>query len=196
MDHQGKAPRVGPGSVDAKRKVISFIKSLDLRNLTIDEIKMHVWHLLADLVMRTPEAAVGESIFRARVFPTKTPPEFFSDIGLPPASVITRNQRCNRAGQHIFYCTTSRAAALWENHIIPGDYAAISMWRLTKPCRLNLVGYSEDTFWKLGANRDMPNVSFPDETDANKVAQPRIVCGITLHQRLHLGIRLSRASRR
>jgi hypothetical protein len=67
----------------------------------------------------------------------------------------------------MFYCTTSKAAALWENHVKPGDYVVVSKWRFTKPCHLSLVGYSEEVFWRLGANRDMPNVSLPDETEAN-----------------------------
>lgn len=68
----------------------------------------------------------------------------------------------------MFYCATSIAAALWENHIEPGDYAVVSKWRFKKPCRLNIVGYSEEAFRRLEAHRDLPNVRFPDETDANK----------------------------
>jgi hypothetical protein len=33
---------------------------------------------------------------------------------------------------------------------------------------LSLAGYTEEAFWRLGANRDLPNVDIESETDANK----------------------------
>lgn len=169
VNDRSKGVPVGPGSLDEKRQIIATIRSLDLRSLSIDEIKLHVWDLLDNFVIRTPDTVVGQNVHRARIFPTKTPPELLADIGLPPVCVITKDQRCNRAGQRMFYCTTGRAAALWENHAKPGDYFAVSKWRFIKPCRLNMVGYSEEAFWRLGASRAMPtDVTFPGETQANK----------------------------
>jgi hypothetical protein len=68
VNHPAKSLPVGPGSIDSKRQATAFIRSLDLQSLSFDEIKLHAWHLLDDLVMRTPDAAVGQAVFRARVF--------------------------------------------------------------------------------------------------------------------------------
>lgn len=167
---EGTEP-AGPASVEGVREAINAIMELDLNVCTIDQIKAVVRELVRGVVFVAPVIQPGTTLFRARVFDSATPPEFLSDIGAPSPTKISHCQRCNRAGQAMFYATSGKGAALTECHVAPGQYVALSKWRTTLPVKLNQVGYTKTTFWRLGANRECPVWSSRNETEANKVAK-------------------------
>lgn len=68
-----------------------------------------------------------ELYFRARVNPTKKIVRV-SEIGAPPASMVTGFQRCNAPGNPLFYCSSRRITALMECRVQPGDVVYLGQW--------------------------------------------------------------------
>jgi len=80
-------------------------------------------------------------------------PSNVSEIGVPPKEYSQKNQRCNRAGQPMFYCSDHPSAPLAEVGVKVGDRVVISQWITTKPLLVMQVGYSQETFDKLGIRK-------------------------------------------
>ena len=145
--------------------------ALDLNTSILEEIKIRVRELIRGVVFVAPTIQPGTILYRARVFDTAKPPELLSYIAAPPPAKITKCQRCNRAGQSMFYATSGKPAAIMECHGQPDQYIALSKWRITQPVKLSQVGYTKTALWRMGAKRQHPNWSPPKETEANKIVR-------------------------
>lgn len=112
-------------SFDLKQR-ISALNRLDPRKVSYDTLIARFSSLTVDV-----EAVVGtnggELFFRARVNPASRP-DLISDLGPPPAALVTGFQRCNRPGHPMFYTASRRITALLESRVAVGDIVYLSQW--------------------------------------------------------------------
>jgi hypothetical protein len=166
-------PELSQASVDEIRRAIREIDSLDFKLVSIDEIKERLFVLFRGFTITTPVFEPGLTLYRARVFDSNRPRRL-SDIAAPPSNKVTRNQRCNRAGESMFYSSTGRNAPFFECHVEPGQYVALSKWGTTKRLLVNNVAYTADTFGRLKSARECPTwrqerPGLASKTEANRL---------------------------
>jgi len=176
MEYQPRLPppspvKVVPSSLAEVQAAIARIRALDLHNATVDEIKEMLFQLLKGYNVVAPFLPAGLSLHRLRLFPSEKPANL-SQIGAPLAHLIQKNQRCNRSGESLFYCSTARSATFFELHVQAGEKAVLSTWRTTRQFIVNKVGYTHGAFSTLGSTRDCPTwKAGPNpraETEANR----------------------------
>ncbi len=92
------------------------------------------------------------------------PPRLLADISAPPPGRIAKDQRCNRAGQSLFYCSSARNAPFFEVHAGVGDRLVLSEWRTEVRLMVNHVGYAGSSFTQLQSTRDCPDWVGGDST--------------------------------
>src|SRR5712664_2383345 len=81
------------------------------------------------------------------------------EISAPPPNKVKFDQRCNRAGEALFYCSTARNAPFFEVHAEVDDELVVSEWRTTTNMAVNHVGYTRSTFAHLRSGRECPDWS-------------------------------------
>jgi len=144
-----------PTEVSSKEEIktaIEAIKELDLRKVEIDEIKEILTPILKGFVISTPKFNPGLTLYRGRYCDIK--PTNVSDLTYPPKEQIEDNQRVNRAGESVFYCSTARNVPFFELYVKPGDKIVLSKWETTEKLIVNNIGYTRTCFSNLKSNRD------------------------------------------
>jgi hypothetical protein len=134
---------------------IDRIRAFDLASVTIDAIKDELTILLRGYQVSAPSFGPGLKVYRARKR-NAGPPAFLREIGAPAAANVRSDQRCNRSGETMFYCSSARNAPFFEIHAQAGDYLVLSEWRTTCPLLVNHVGYTGPTFGRLQSGRQHP----------------------------------------
>jgi hypothetical protein len=160
MDHKFKFPVIAsPDLVTLKAEdvqaAIDALNEADLRKSTIEELKALLVPLFQGYVITTPILAPGVRVYRIRRFPNEKP-EIISALGAPPRSNVQRDQRCNRCGESMFYCSSARQAPFFEMHARIGDILVLSEWKTIRKILVNNVGYTPSVFGSLKSNRESP----------------------------------------
>lgn len=146
---------VTPSTFTEVRATLETIAELDLRVVTIDEIKALLVPLWKGHIFVAPTIPSGLNLYRLRLF-GEDKPENISEIGAPPPACIQENQRCNRRGESLFYCSTAVNAPFFELHVQVGQKLVLSTWKTTKQLLVNRVGYTRSVFQALRAARECP----------------------------------------
>ncbi len=137
------------------RRAIGIIEALDLSKVTIDDIKEPVTTLLRGHCLTAPSFSPPLRLHRARKMDEL--PKFLADIGAPPPGMVRFDQRCNRAGQSMFYCSSARNAPFFEVHVGVGDLLVLSEWCTKVRLMVNHVGYVRSNFARLESSRVCPD---------------------------------------
>lgn len=148
---------IEPSSEEEIKKAIKNIKELDLKSAEIDYIKELLTPVFKGFILGTPEFKPGKDslvLYRGRTCGSK--PTKISDLTYPPKEYIKTDQRVNRAGHPVFYCSTGRSAVFFELDVKPGDKIVVSKWKTTKELLVNNVGYTKLCFSDLKSNRECP----------------------------------------
>lgn len=137
------------------RSIIETIDAMTHGHSDIDAVKEQVRLLMSGYRMTLPSYPCGLRLFRARVVSSR--PQYLTEIGAPPADVVRTQQRCNRVGEPMFYCSASINVPLHEIQVQSGQEVIISEWKTTADLIVNHVGYTSDLFASFGATRALPN---------------------------------------
>jgi hypothetical protein len=128
------------GAVPLRRQLAS-LRHLDLRKHSIDELADRVRRLLEGQTLRCLNFAPGLPLYRGIV--SKKRPEYVRDVSYPPAERVVQDQRANRAGAPMFYCSATWHPPFFEAGVTPGDHIVISRWQTKKPLRIISFGYAD-----------------------------------------------------
>ena len=143
---------IDPSSIEEIQKAIQTIKELDLKSVEIDSVKELLKPILKGFVVNTPKFKPGLTLYRGRS--CKTKPTNVYDLTSPPKESIKSNQRVNRAGHPVFYCSTAREVLFFELDVKPKDKIVVSKWETTEELIVNNVGYTRTCFSNLKSNRE------------------------------------------
>lgn len=93
-----------------------------------------------------------------------------SRIGAPPPQCVPHDQRCNRTGLPMFYCSGDVHTPLYELRYNAGDLLVLPEWRTTRELLTLHAGYSAAAFDTLGAGRPVPHDM--EQQGGNTTIQP------------------------
>jgi hypothetical protein len=146
---------ITPTTVEDVAAAIAAIQSLDLTAASIDDLKSRLTPIFKGHRLTAPIFQPGLKLYRGReVGAIKR--TSLDALGLPPSRLVTRDQRCNRAGQSMFYCSSAMSAPFFELHAEVGQHLVISTWETTDSLTVNHIGYVPHTFEQLKSNRACP----------------------------------------
>jgi hypothetical protein len=120
---------------------IAAIQQLDLRKEAIDDLVPKMRELLSGTALRCLDFEPGLLLYRGT--PCDQLPKRFADVSYPPPEKVTKDQRANRAGVPMFYCSATWHPPFFESHVKPGDEVIISRWRTQKPLRIAGFSYAD-----------------------------------------------------
>ncbi|UOR07372.1 RES family NAD+ phosphorylase [Hymenobacter aerilatus] len=120
---------------------IAALQQLDLRQHSIEELTDRVRNLLEQQELQCLEFPAGLLLYRGIV--SKDLPATLADVSYPPANRVIADQRANRAGQPMFYCSATWHPPFFEAGVQPGDQIVISRWQTQQPLRLASFGYAD-----------------------------------------------------
>jgi hypothetical protein len=107
-------------NVELVRATVAEIRALDLRKATPGEIFALLNRALEGYQILSPSIQPGFLFHRARTgLPGK--PRFVQQLSYPPAQLVKAG-RAHRAGVPLFYCASTREAALIEVRPKVGEY--------------------------------------------------------------------------
>lgn len=129
-----------PPAASIKHQIAS-LQHLDLRRHSIDELVVRVRALLEGQPLRCLTLAPGRLLYRG--IPGEELPARLGDVSYPPAGAVRADQRANRAGVPMFYCSATWHPPFFEAHVQPGDGIVISRWQTRQPLRLLSFGYAD-----------------------------------------------------
>ncbi|QKG53432.1 RES domain-containing protein [Hymenobacter sp. BRD67] len=120
---------------------IASLQHLDLRRYSIDELVARVRELLEGQSLRCLTLATGRLLYRGIL--GEALPERLADVSYPPAAAVRHDQRANRAGEPMFYCSATWHPPFFEARVQPGDGIVISRWQTRQPLRILSFGYAD-----------------------------------------------------
>lgn len=147
-------PNIVPSSDEEVRDVMETLKGIKLSEVSIDQVKEQIGILLKGHATSVPIFDPGIKLHRARKMTSL--PSSLAEIGAPPPSKVLSDQRCNRTGESLFYCSSARNAPFFEVHAHVGDHLVLSEWRTTAKMVVNHIGYTRPTFERLRSTRNTP----------------------------------------
>jgi hypothetical protein len=120
---------------------LASLQHLDLRQHSIEDLTERVRALLQGQPLRCLEFAPGLLLYRG--IPCEELPQRLADVSYPPAELVRADQRANRAGVPLFYCSATWHPPFFEARVQPGDGIVISRWRTRRPLRILSFGYAD-----------------------------------------------------
>jgi hypothetical protein len=120
---------------------LASLRHLDLRQHSIEDLTVRVRELLEGQPLRCLEFAPGLLLYRG--IPCEQLPERLADVSYPPAELVRHDQRANRAGVPMFYCSATWHPPFFEAGVQPGDGIVISRWQTQAPLRILSFGYAD-----------------------------------------------------
>lgn len=141
-----------PAAVARTKRQLASLRHLDLRQHSIEDLRARVQELLEGQPLRRLEFAPGLLLYRG--IPGEVAPQHLAEVGYPPAELVPHDQRANRAGQPLFYCSATWHPPFFEAHVQPGDRILISRWRTQRPLRILSFGYADRGADDPHADRD------------------------------------------
>jgi hypothetical protein len=134
-------PDTRPPAAKEISQKIAALKKLDLRKHSIDDLIPRVQEILTGHALRCIEFEPGLVLYRG--IPSKELPQRFCDVSYPPTERVSNDQRANRAGNPMFYCSATWHPPFFEAGVKPGDHIIISRWQTRKPLRIAGFGYAD-----------------------------------------------------
>jgi hypothetical protein len=131
---------------------LASLRHLDLRQQSIEDLTARVQELLEGQPLRCLEFAPGLLLYRGIV--GEALPQHLAEVSYPPAELVPLDQRANRAGQPLFYCSATWHPPFFEAHVQPGDRILISRWRTQRPLRILSFGHADRCADDPHADRD------------------------------------------
>ncbi|GAB3845337.1 hypothetical protein GCM10028822_03640 [Hymenobacter terrigena] len=87
------------------------------------------------------ELAPGRLLYRG--IPGEELPARVADVSYPPPEAVRHDERANRAGAPMFYCSATWHPPFFEARVRPGDGIVISCWQPRQPLRILSFGYAD-----------------------------------------------------
>ncbi|MCA8831774.1 RES domain-containing protein [Hymenobacter pini] len=131
---------------------LNSLRHLDLRQHSIDDLAARVRELLEGQPLRCLTFEPGLLLYRG--LPCTELPHQLADVSYPPAEHVHHNQRANRAGVPMFYCSATWHPPFFEAHVQPGDHIVITRWQTQQPLRILSFGYADTCPDDPHTNRD------------------------------------------
>ncbi len=132
-------------------EILEELSHLDLRTVTIEDIKTRLEVLLSGYYAWAREFRPGLSVYRART--TRSKPTGVRELTYPPPEAIPTDQRVNRARHGVFYCCLSSEGPLAELHPEPDVTAVLTKWETKTKLFVNSVGFTPENLKRLGSVR-------------------------------------------
>ncbi|MBH8557396.1 RES domain-containing protein [Hymenobacter negativus] len=120
---------------------LDSLRHLDLRRHSIDELVARVRALLEGQPLRCLTLAPGRLLYRGIL--SESLPARLADVSYPPPEAVRHDQRANRAGRPMFYCSATWHPPFFEAHVQPGDGIVITRWQTRQPLRILSFGYAD-----------------------------------------------------
>ncbi|WP_133272058.1 RES domain-containing protein [Hymenobacter radiodurans] len=120
------------------KEKIAAIHKLDLREQSVDDLVPLMRELLAGHSLRCLDFDAGLLLYRGT--PCEKLPHRFADVSYAPAERVKNDQRANRAGVPMFYCSATWHPPFFEAGVKKGDQIIISRWQAREPLRI--AGFS------------------------------------------------------
>ena len=148
---------INPSSDTQIHEAMASVRALNLQQTSVDELKEKFRILLAGHTLIGWFLAPGTRLHRARKISGRHP-SYLTDLGPPPAYFVKSDQRCNRAGESMFYCSSARNGPFFEVHSQVGDRLVLSEWKTTAELLMNTVGFTPESFARLKSSRECPKL--------------------------------------
>ncbi len=133
--------RVPTSATAHVQRRLASLRHLDLRRHSIDDLVGRVRELLDGQALRCLEFAPGLLLYRGVM--GESLPERLADVSYPPADRVRHDQRANRAGVPMFYCSATWHPPFFEARVRPGDGIVIARWQTRQPLRILSFGYAD-----------------------------------------------------
>ena len=134
-------------SFNQKLDIIDAINSLQLKNVSIEEI-MELLRWLSGGHRTT--AMIGGTIVFYRGIKYDLKPKLYQDLIYPPIE-FTKVSRANIQGEQMFYASTKKKAVFYELGAQQAENFVIGTWISSPRLLLNNVGYTSENLRELGA---------------------------------------------
>ncbi|TGE23132.1 RES family NAD+ phosphorylase [Hymenobacter metallicola] len=135
-------PTTRPEStVEETKHKIASLQHLDLRKHSIDELVARIRDLLQGHTLRLIEFAPGLLLYRGKA--CQELPTHVKHLSYPPPELVVADQRANRAGVPMFYCSATWHPPFFEAGVQPNDRIVITRWQTHQPLRLASFGYAD-----------------------------------------------------
>ncbi len=162
-----KLRRASPALLAPGRRLFT---DAQLRRETIDTLKRFLRAKLDNYVVAVRAINASQRLYRG--VSHREVPALVSHLSYPPAEMVKKDGRANRAGVPMFYCSAAAPAVPFELRAKPGDLIALSEWQLNEPLWLHHLGYHGDALRRMGVPRAaarpvMITSPIPDENKAN-----------------------------
>lgn len=141
-----------PTAAATLKRRLASLRHLDLRRHSIDELVLRVRELLEGQPLRCLTLAPGRLLYRGIL--CETVPASLAEVSYPPAHAVRRDQRANRAGTAMFYCSATWHPPFFEAHVQPGDGIVIGRWHTRQPLRILSFGYADNAVDDPHADRE------------------------------------------
>lgn len=156
----GNGGNVAPSYVDLNSnslfKNMELLRSFDLRDGSIEDLTILVQDLIKGYLNRTVIFPKGGSLFRAIPYATK--PTRLDQLSYPP-DILARENRANRAGKQVLYCSTSKGTPIYEIRPTPGSYVALVQYNIEKDLEVAHIGFTHENLNRMNVDRGMPEWS-------------------------------------
>lgn len=170
-----KTSKIIPTPIEDVKTLIDIVNSMNLEIESIDNIKTYINKIIQGYVMAVPQFEAGLTLYRARKFGEHDRPATVNELGPPPVQFVTHDQRCSRAGQTMFYCSSARNAPFFEINSQSGEYIVMSKWLTCEPLLFNHVGYTKSNFGLLGSTRESPTWGTPKKLYADSSSRGQLI---------------------
>jgi hypothetical protein len=141
---------------------INPFEGVEVENADIEELVARLTPLFRGLEIRAPIVDVGTKFFRARRVRDRV--SSVSEVGMPPASLITVLGRLNGIGEQVGYFSMSRRSAYFEVHPKAGEFIILSRWIAESNLTFLHVGYQSDIFSSMKSSRTGSEYDWASET--------------------------------
>lgn len=141
-------------TVSEIKVLIETLHSLNVADVTIEEVKSLITSLITGYEISTPKIPTGEFLYRGIRWDAR--PSNVSQLTYPSPHRIKAFQRANRPGESLFYCSNLRSVPLFELDVKPGHCIALSKWRIDREMIVSNAGYTHKLFDKFLTDRSCP----------------------------------------
>ncbi|UYZ63446.1 RES family NAD+ phosphorylase [Hymenobacter weizhouensis] len=123
------------------RRQVASLRRLDLRKHSVDDLVQRVSQLLQGQALHCLEFNPGLVLYRGLTVQAR--PELVREVSYPPAERVQADQRANRAGVPMFYCSATWHPPFFESGVQRHDQIVICRWRTVQPLRIVSFGYAD-----------------------------------------------------
>lgn len=141
---------------------IKNLESIDTSKVSIEEIKELLKPIFKDFFFPLPKIQNDSFLYRTVKLPLDKKPEFFKEIIYPPKEIVNYHQRANRPGNPVFYCSTSKQAAVYEGRYKVDDTVTLSEWEVKENTFLLPVHVGFYSNFLTGWDNKFHNPKFED----------------------------------